>query len=584
MSHVPRLCELKIYYTWSIVICVSYGAARLIYLLEWQGGRSSIPWRLVEEDCDTGKYTFVEKKRLPPGLNALRKPNLWNQHECVAWLKHLSEGDAGQLHEESIFQWFKTSPGTYHRIFCRGITAGAELSYDPESAAFALRVAQERASIPLVIRDDELPLVPLEPYRPILPHFRELIHTAAPNAVSTRLLCDLEMYESLGPYQVSSRFPIYNDLRANTVDTLQMTKQEWLARRELCSYLKYPAPMPDDTYAHIVLEDNMSFPEIFWDKDRANYLWTLPACLDYADPQRWIHGPSGTIVGGCNGSKWPLLLINVLKINLHRQGLIRDPRAPSGTSNEFTVEEIRQINDLETKWAKCFCESEAVLTNCLAEREQTPNAQLKSFQPVNDHDIKCTVDVVEPADSDNDWEVRLLYLSRIFSQNTVQESSAQSEDDNSTESNESESEAEMFTSSSKLKAPISRRRQRSSVGVGPVAKRVRTKASSHDSNLGETSSCFCDGGFIESVMHTQNQKTMTATLRCRHMGRITMRSKDSQEKQNAQSRRREEFHGDPRPLQRFSERESRYRRYVVDNPQPQPTHAEAYLAYAVVRS
>jgi hypothetical protein len=120
----------------------------------------------------------------------------------MIWLVHLQAGDDGELNDDHIFQWFQTVPGTYHHDLCRESPPHANLRYEPESIAFAQRMQLERSKLPINIRDDELPPIPLAPYTPLTQRQVLTLQRQLPNSVLATLAGDMNDYEQLAPFQV----------------------------------------------------------------------------------------------------------------------------------------------------------------------------------------------------------------------------------------------------------------------------------------------------------------------------------------------------------------------------------------------
>ncbi|KAF8598140.1 hypothetical protein BDV93DRAFT_512760 [Ceratobasidium sp. AG-I] len=167
--------------------------------LVWQGGKGSVPWIMIEQDGSNGQYFFVKPKRLPPGVTTIRRLCFWTTTETNAWFAHLTNGDEGKLNNDQIFQWFQTSLGIFHHNLVATAAPNSYLRYEPESILFAQRMAQERAQIPIKIRKDKLPPIPLESYIPCTPSELNVLRSFLPNSISVEILGDLIEYEMMGP-------------------------------------------------------------------------------------------------------------------------------------------------------------------------------------------------------------------------------------------------------------------------------------------------------------------------------------------------------------------------------------------------
>src|SRR6202022_3105619 len=78
--------------------------------------------------------------------------------------------------------------------------------------------------------------------------------------------------------------------------------------------------------------------------------WSFPACLDFCQPRRWIHAPSGTLEGGMFGIKWPVLWMAFMMVSAKDLGKGKGPEYPDGIVATFTARENGQLESLVALW------------------------------------------------------------------------------------------------------------------------------------------------------------------------------------------------------------------------------------------
>ncbi|KAF8594281.1 hypothetical protein BDV93DRAFT_565603 [Ceratobasidium sp. AG-I] len=295
-------------------------------------------------------------------------------------------------------------------------------------------MAQERAQIPIEIREDELPPIPLESYIPCTPSELNVLRSFLPNSISVEILGDLIEYEMMGPPG--------------------LTGLEWLERRELCRYLKYPEPGPRDAMQHFVTDNSLRMGAILFDNERDNGLWSIDACLNFAHCDHWTHKASGTAVGGPLGCKWPLFMLALLSLN---DGFTRvDPTTP-GVPKGLPKEALAKIEDLEQHWKNLVLDSVKILHASLEERTQVGNESLAAFRPADLDAGDEDLEIIETPRSENEWEAN------------------DSEPQGYKSMSEQSSERSVVSSQGRQKSVIrSTRRKRTSGGGTPKAKHARS--------------------------------------------------------------------------------------------------------------
>lgn len=145
----------------------------------------------------------MEKGRLPPGVELLRSPALWGIEEREAWSRHLRNGDDGLLPSEHVFQYYQTRPGVFYQDLCTGRAPDSHLKFQPESTAYACRLARNQKPSSRMARQDELP--PVDENSFYVPLSAGKITPLAALLRNTRvfgLLAYLEEYERGAPHQV----------------------------------------------------------------------------------------------------------------------------------------------------------------------------------------------------------------------------------------------------------------------------------------------------------------------------------------------------------------------------------------------
>lgn len=183
--------------------CIPRGSGFICPHTAYQGGLYQPPWTLLEQDGRNGLYRLVEKRRLPPEVLVLRNPDLWGIEEREAWSRHIRNGDDGLLPSEQIFQFYQTRPGAFYPQLCTGRTPDAELKFQPESVAYACRLARNQSTPGRAARQDGLPAVDEEGfYIPVPAAQAAPLGSLLSNTRVYGLLAFLEEYERAAPHQV----------------------------------------------------------------------------------------------------------------------------------------------------------------------------------------------------------------------------------------------------------------------------------------------------------------------------------------------------------------------------------------------
>jgi hypothetical protein len=164
-----------------------------------------LPWKQLEEDGVSGIHALIERKRLPPGVDALRQSSKWTEGERRHWRDHIWRGQTGSLPDDEIFQFLQPRPGQFDHTLRTEVHPQAVLHYPPESLAYARWLSSSPDQETRPERSDGLPpFTPNGAYVPVttdrVAGYAERIGYEDPTC---RLLELLIEYEASGPHQAS---------------------------------------------------------------------------------------------------------------------------------------------------------------------------------------------------------------------------------------------------------------------------------------------------------------------------------------------------------------------------------------------
>lgn len=151
-----------------------------------------------------------------------------------------------------------------------------------------------------------------------------------------------------------------------------------------------------------------------FDETPENALWTVEACLAYAEPHRWIHECSGTATGGIGGCKWPLLMQALLWLN--HLFLQEDQISSDGHRNDgFSEAQIKRLEELGNEWKGIILTSVEYLAATLDERTQLLGADLHKLVAFEyDEEAEDALDLIEVPSANNAWEVHNISVQLVL--------------------------------------------------------------------------------------------------------------------------------------------------------------------------
>ncbi|KAG8735625.1 hypothetical protein FRC10_010345 [Ceratobasidium sp. 414] len=268
-------------------------------------GNGAAEFKRLELDGLSRKFFLIEEHRLPSGIDCLRNPNEWDQHETDTWATVLRDLNVPAI---SRFQFRQPRPCMIEHETRTLMHPESHLVYQPESLLYMRRIMMEREMYER--KWQGLPPVPTEPYMPLT---EKQLAEAKMAVIGYKPLADLlnylADYETYGPYQA--------------------TRNNWTKAVKDCGHIKPKLPSPTAGMEHLVRavdENGPQLPPEFFDStDEAYYRWNLDACLDLVHDNAFRHVHTGTYMGGPYGFKWVVLLL----AHLYSCGIkTRDGRGP----------------------------------------------------------------------------------------------------------------------------------------------------------------------------------------------------------------------------------------------------------------
>ncbi|KAF8594274.1 hypothetical protein BDV93DRAFT_515911 [Ceratobasidium sp. AG-I] len=288
----------------------------------------------------------------------------------------------GELPPERSFQFLQPRPGVFATEPPKERSKTSRFYYPPESIAYALRVAQPTVS-KTSNREDGLPF--FDPHDAYMPVNHEGMQATAAILTNTPLH---EPFLFMGEYE-----------RAGPFQPQQALDTDWHVRCSGFPHLPTGLPPDDASLEYFCAHRTFVREEFFNFLDRDHARWSLPACLAWANPENWMHEPSGTIEGGPYGCKWPILLLAFLLVSARQLELGNNPEYPRVLSPAFSARDLEQIYGVSQLWADQFEISVGILLSA-SDRHVASSA----FQELLEGQQAELVIRIRPSDELSEWE------------------------------------------------------------------------------------------------------------------------------------------------------------------------------------
>ncbi|KAG8732896.1 hypothetical protein FRC10_000540 [Ceratobasidium sp. 414] len=244
---------------------------------EWQGGHGVAPYKLIAEDCLTGRWTFVERQRVPEAITLLQDPSRMLAAELAMWYRYIERGQTGELSPANIFQFAlltkadRSTVAQYSTV-CNQRHPRSRLEWDGDQLLYARKMeALTDTGLPASSWNG-LPVARLvQTYEPFTRRQRQLMTEFSTPDHNIDALVDLvEQIERLAP--------AHGDLHTADIDTLL---------QRLWPHISFFDEDHDDhpQYATTTL--------VYW----------LKTSLVFKHPT------SNTWLGGPGGSRWVVALV-----------------------------------------------------------------------------------------------------------------------------------------------------------------------------------------------------------------------------------------------------------------------------------
>ncbi|KAG8733027.1 hypothetical protein FRC10_000471 [Ceratobasidium sp. 414] len=220
------------------------------------------------------------------------------EEDVWAWRHFVLNGQAGLLSDLHVFRYLQPRPGQFEISLREEIHPQSELRFPPESLAYARYLVHSHEAADQHERPDELPAVKVgEPYQSLTDETQaDLTMAVGDSTIYARLLNILREHDEQWPYQPP--------------------ETAFLNLRHGMPLLKPGSPAHDTHVSHFVQDSNGFLPrQFFATSNTKDKVWRLYALLRWCEPSNWRHQPSGTLMAGPYGIKWPVLVIIFLRLN-----------------------------------------------------------------------------------------------------------------------------------------------------------------------------------------------------------------------------------------------------------------------------
>lgn len=188
-----------------------------------------------------------------------------------------------------------------------------------------------------------------------------------------------------------------------------MDADRWTKRSSQCAHVHASLPREDAGISQFRNQKGF-LPLAFFDheeQDHRSYCWTR--CATWVEPEYWKHTPSGSLLGGPYGVKWPILLLLHIQLNalLIKKGTRPPYKDPNGRVI-FQDRDVAQIHGaIEDLCAQLRISVQILSASCDARdlsRSAKPLYELEGVM------------VLETAPPLNDWEVSIwAHICSIYS-------------------------------------------------------------------------------------------------------------------------------------------------------------------------
>jgi hypothetical protein len=96
----------------------------------------------------------------------------------------------------------------------------------------------------------------------------------------------------------------------------KLSESAWLEKAASCPHVKSEVPAATAAISGFHTEEGYLHRNFFDPSSSEKLSWSLESCLTWANPEVWMHTPSGTLEGGPYGIKWPVLLLLHIRLNM----------------------------------------------------------------------------------------------------------------------------------------------------------------------------------------------------------------------------------------------------------------------------
>jgi hypothetical protein len=148
-----------------------------------------------------------------------------------------------------------------------------------------------------------------------------------------------------------------------------MEREMWPAQVAAMPHLRKRLPNPDTGLSHFYMDGGFVHELLFNYLDPGHLPFSLGRCLEWVEPNNWIHRESGTLEGGPYGCKWAVLLLVHLRINVVAitSGHL-PPYHSADMPAEFVPRDLAQLNASIAHLSRALEEATEHLQGSLPER------------------------------------------------------------------------------------------------------------------------------------------------------------------------------------------------------------------------
>jgi hypothetical protein len=185
-----------------------------------------------------------------------------------------------------------------------------------------------------------------------------------------------------------------------------MDAEMWPAQVAAMPHLRKRLPRHDSALSHFHMQGGFVHELLFNYLDPGHLPFSLGRCLEWVEPNNWVHRESGTLEGGPYGCKWAVLLLVHLRINVVA---ITSGHLPPYHSTDMPAEFVpRDLAQLSASIAN-FSKALQVATRQLQESHSERSGLVDQFGPEGNAqwvlpNVEDTYAMRAPAQAD-EWEV-----------------------------------------------------------------------------------------------------------------------------------------------------------------------------------